>query len=71
MSKSITIQRPKPATPENWVQEKREAPQGSTKRLTIDVSADLHRRIKMACVSQDRLMADVVREILEKAFPKK
>lgn len=68
--KTVNIQRPKAPTPENWVSEKVEAPQGPTKRLTFDVSADLHKRIKMTCTSRDQLMAEVLREILEKAFPK-
>lgn len=68
--KRVTIQRPKTVTPENWVNEKVEASLGPVKRLTIDVPADLHRRIKMTCVSRDRLMADVVREILEASFPR-
>lgn len=39
------------------------------KRFTIDVSADLHRRIKMACVDRGQVMADVIREMLEEKFP--
>jgi hypothetical protein len=42
-----------------------------TKRLMPDVSADLPKRIKAACVGRDRLMADVLRELLEKHFPVK
>lgn len=68
--KTINIQRPKAPTPETWVSEKAETPQGPTKRLTFDVSADLHKRIKMTCTARDQLMAEVLREILEKAFPK-
>ena len=40
-----------------------------TKRLTIDVTADLHRRIKVQCASQDMNIADAVRELLEQHFP--
>lgn len=68
--KSITISRPKASTPESWVKEKVEPTQGPSKRLTLDVPVDLHRRIKIGCASQDRLMADVLREVLEAAFPK-
>lgn len=42
-----------------------------TKRLTLDVSADLHERIKTACVERDRLTADVLLGLLEKHFPVK
>jgi hypothetical protein len=39
-----------------------------TKRLIPGVSADLHKRIKAACVERERLMADVLRELLERHF---
>jgi len=35
------------------------------KRFTIDVSVDLHRRIKTACASPDLEMATWMRELLE------
>ena len=41
----------------------------SMKRLTIDVSEDLHRRIKIGCVSKGGKMADEIRTILEREFP--
>ena len=70
MTKKVTFQRPKAATPEKWVQEPApEAPKGRTKRLTVPVSAELHRRLKLTCVAEDKVMTDVVRELLERAFP--
>jgi hypothetical protein len=42
-----------------------------TKRLTIDVSISLHKRIKSQCALQDERMADVIRDLLEERFPKK
>ena len=39
------------------------------KRLTFDIPADLHRRMKIACVQDDREMAAVIREMLEARFP--
>mgnify|MGYP003586540922 FL=1 len=39
------------------------------KRLTIDVSASLHARIKSQCAIRGVKMADEVRELLEKHFP--
>ncbi len=69
--KKVTIQRPKAATPESWVKNAPAAsPEVDTKRLTLDIPADLHRRIKMACAAKDRLMSDVLRDILEDAFPR-
>lgn len=41
---------------------------GKMKRLTLDVSEDLHRRIKLKCVSEGHKMADRIREILEREF---
>ena len=39
------------------------------KRLTIDVPATLHRRIKSQCADRGLKMADEIRELLEKHFP--
>jgi hypothetical protein len=44
-------------------------PKVPMKRLTFDIPADLHRRMKLACVEQDRDMAEVLRELIEKRFP--
>ena len=41
---------------------------GKMKRLTIDVSEDLHRRIKVGCAGRGVKMADEIREMLEKEF---
>ena len=41
-----------------------------TKRLTIDVPVALHTRVKAQCAMQRLKMADVVRDMLEKRFPK-
>ena len=41
---------------------------GKMKRLTIDVSEDLHRRIKMGCASRGVNMADEIRGLLEREF---
>lgn len=64
---------PKPA--EAWVgnvagTEKPAAkPDLPTKRLTVDVPEDLHRRIKVQCAMKDTQISDVVRDILAKEFP--
>jgi hypothetical protein len=38
------------------------------KRLTIDVTLDLHARIKVACAKRGTKMADEIRDLLEKHF---
>lgn len=62
---------------EDWISQ----PQGSattapksetpTKRLTIDVPEDLHRRMKVRCASDGTQMSDVVRDMLLREFPAK
>jgi len=65
----------KQMNPEEWVTARngREDVQheetGSMKRLTIDVSTSLHRRIKVQCAERDVKIADEVRALLEKHFP--
>jgi hypothetical protein len=39
------------------------------KRLTIDVPASLHSRIKVQCAQKGQKMADVIRALLEERFP--
>ncbi|KAM3108246.1 hypothetical protein [Phormidesmis sp. 146-33] len=40
------------------------------KRLTLDIPASLHQRIKVACAMQDVRMVDAIKELLEERFPK-
>lgn len=44
-------------------------PDVPTKRLTVDVPEDLHRRIKVDCAGKGVQISDVVRDILAKEFP--
>lgn len=53
------------AKADNWVNN-RDAE--TMKRLTIDVPASLHARIKSQCALRGVKMADEVRELLEKHF---
>jgi len=39
------------------------------KRLTLDLPANLHRRIKATCAMRGTKMADEIRQLLEKHFP--
>ena len=49
---------------ERWVRSGK-----SVKRLTIEVEAALHRRLRIHAATEGRSMADVVRELLEGACP--
>jgi hypothetical protein len=66
MSKKVPItSKPKKATsPDAFVS----GDPTSMKRLTIDVSEALHRKIKMQCVANGQKMADALRAILEREF---
>lgn len=50
---------------DQWVDSRAAEPR-PTKRLTVEVPLDLHREVKMICARNDLVMADVVRELLEK-----
>ena len=52
------------AKADDWVNNRTEA----TKRLTIDVPASLHARIKSQCALRGVKMADELRELLEQHF---
>lgn len=43
-------------------------PTERTKRLTIDIPASLHSRVKLRCVQDETTIADVVRSYLEEQF---
>lgn len=45
------------------------APAELMKRLTIDITDNLHRRIKATCANRGTKMVDEIRIILESAFP--
>jgi len=42
---------------------------GTMKRLTIDMPAPLHTRIKTQCAQHGLVMAEVIRQFLEQRFP--
>jgi len=58
------------ATPDAWIEsrDKPTAPAEPTKRLTVDIPQSLHKRIRLACIEQDEVMADAIRRILNNAF---
>jgi len=57
-------------SPDAWVADRQASREAEpTRRFTFDVPLPLHRRIKAACVQRDRVMAEVIREMLEREFP--
>jgi macrodomain Ter protein organizer (MatP/YcbG family) len=52
---------------EAWVK-KREMDKETTKRLTIDVSEETHRRLKSECAMRGKNMRDVVTQLIEDAL---
>ena len=44
-------------------------PPRATKRLNVDVSLDLHARLKVACARQGIAMSVAVTQLLEQHFP--
>jgi len=72
VSKSISFERPKRAAQgaEKWVTNRLAREEAEDmKRFTLDVPASLHRRIKVACTMRGEKMSDVLREMLDEAFP--
>jgi len=55
------------ATPtvEEWVQNREEASDEPTKRLTLDIPESLHRAIKVSCAGRGTKMAEEIRALLE------
>ena len=62
--------KPAPAAADAWVESRTpaEGPE-PMKRLTIDIPAGLHKRVKSQCANQGTTIADVVRAYLERKFP--
>lgn len=55
---------------DQWVEDRDAGVPEPTKRFTIDVPISLHKRIKSQCALQNLVMAEVIRDLLEKRFPK-
>lgn len=54
-----------PANADQWVENRKIE---GTKRLTIDLPASLHTRIKATCAVRGVKMADEIRQLLEEHF---
>ena len=65
----------RPGDAESWIKAPvRHARQGQageafTARLTIDVTADMRGRIKIAAFQRGQTVADMLRELFEREFP--
>jgi hypothetical protein len=82
---AMTAARPRVAAPvDEWVQsrlgqdderlpeavpETAPAMREPTKRLTIDIPAGLHRRLKLGATERDLNIADVIRDLIAREFP--
>ena len=72
MSKRVTsgskpTARPAPETADEWVNNRGGAEE--MKRLTFDIPASLHRRIKVACALKGVTMVEELRELLNRQYP--
>ena len=52
---------------DSWVKT-REMDRETTKRLTFDISEDLHRRLKSECAMRGKKMRDVLTQLIEDAL---
>jgi hypothetical protein len=59
--------KPQPASPDAWVDASQPAT-APTKRLTIDVPASLHARIKASCAMRGTKMVDEITALLQDKF---
>ncbi len=65
----------RPADPEQWIKSadavsRNAKPSGFTARLTIDITPELRGRIKIAAFQRGVTVADMLRDLLEREFPK-
>lgn len=60
--------KPQPASSDAWVSD-RQPDAERTKRLTLDVPANLHARIKASCAMRGTKMVDEITALLEEKFP--
>ena len=65
----------RPADPESWIKAPDRSPLRAedaadfTARLTIDVTADMRGRIKIAAFQRGQTVADMLRALFEREFP--
>lgn len=55
--------------PEDWIKSRAEQPEKPPmKRLTLDIPAELHTRIKTSCAQRGTRMVEEIRELLESHY---
>lgn len=65
----------RPVDPERWIKTADAPPErgaggdGSTARLTVDITPALRGRIKVAAFTRGQTVADMLRELLAREFP--
>lgn len=59
--------KPQPATSDAWVND-RKPDEAHTKRLTLDVPASLHAKIKASCAMRGTKMVDEITALLQERF---
>jgi hypothetical protein len=66
----------RPADPDSWIKAPDRSPSRAetaaadfTARLTIDVTADMRGRIKIAAFQRGQTVADMLRALFEREFP--
>lgn len=72
MNPKPTLKQNQATSADNWVNAANEETSNESvvmKRLTLDVSEALHRRIKASCAIKGTNMSDELRRILEECFP--
>jgi hypothetical protein len=52
---------------EEWVESRNEV---QTKRLTLEIPAELHRRVKSQCAARGTKMIDEITSLLDQHFPR-
>jgi hypothetical protein len=63
--KDLEIKLKKDKKAENWVKEKPKLPTSKMIRLTVDVSPNLHMKLKLKCVQERITIADMIRGWIE------
>ena len=64
----------KPKSPDEWVDQGKDPtppPEEKMKRLTLEITEALHRRIKASTASRGRKIVEEIREILEREYPER
>ncbi len=78
MTRKIVQIEPKPrsreggagASAEQWIRGATATSGQSTRRLTIDIDRETHRRLRVRAAAEGRTMADIVRALIDDACPR-